>query len=304
MVELIIIGAGPAGITAGVYAARKKINFLIISEDIGGQTALSADVENYTGYQFITGSELVAKFEEHLKQFSVELKVNESVKRITKISAITGTHFKVETAKGPYEAKSVIIASGRRPRWLSVKGEEGFRNKGVSYCATCDGPVFSGKVVAVIGGGNSALDATLQMIKIASKVYLININPKLAGDPVMRDKVESSAMVEVINNAATKEISGDKFVSGIKIEQAGVERKIDLQGIFVEIGSVPNSGIMDIVKKNESAEIIVDNLNRTSEPGIFAAGDVTDIPEKQIIVAAGEGAKAVLGASRYLSSLK
>ena len=304
MVELIIIGAGPAGITAGVYAARKKINFLIISEDIGGQTALSADVENYTGYQFITGSELVAKFEEHLKQFSVELKVNESVKRITKISAITGTHFKVETAKGPYEAKSVIIASGRRPRWLSVKGEEGFRNKGVSYCATCDGPVFSGKVVAVIGGGNSALDATLQMIKIASKVYLININPKLAGDPVMRDKVESSAMVEVINNAVTKEISGDKFVSGIKIEQAGVERKIDLQGIFVEIGSVPNSGIMDIVKKNESAEIIVDNLNRTSEPGIFAAGDVTDIPEKQIIVAAGEGAKAVLGASRYLSSLK
>ncbi len=186
---------------------------------------------------------------------------------------------------------------------MSVKGEEGFRNKGVSYCATCDGPVFAEKIVAVIGGGNAALDAALQMMKIASKVYLININPKLSGDPVMRDKVESSNKVEVLNNAVTKEILGAKFVTGIKLEQGGVEKEIGLQGIFVEIGSVPNSGIIDLVKKNNGGEIIVDNLNRTSEPGIFAAGDVTDVPEKQIIVAAGEGAKAVLGAFRYLAGL-
>ena len=304
MVDLIIVGAGPAGITAGVYAARKKIDFLMISEDIGGQTGLSADVENYTGYQFITGTELVAKFEEHLKQFNVKLKVDETVKRIGKASSTFGTHFIVETAKEPYEAKSVIIASGRRPRWLNVKGEEGFRNKGVSYCATCDGPLFANKVVAVIGGGNAALDAVLQMMKIASKVYLININPALAGDPIMRDKVESSNKVEVINNAVTKEILGAQLVTAIKLEQAGVARELALQGVFVEIGSVPNSGIIDFVKKNNGGEIIVDNLNRTSEPGIFAAGDVTDIPEKQIIVAAGEGAKAVLGAFRYLAGLR
>lgn len=305
MVDLIIVGAGPAGITAGVYAARKKIDFLMISEDIGGQTALSADVENYTGYQFITGTELVAKFEEHLKQFNVRLKANEAVKRINKASdRAGGTYFIVETAKELHEAKSVIIASGRRPRWLDVKGEEGFRNKGVSYCATCDGPVFADKVVAVIGGGNAALDAALQMMKIASKVYLLNINPALAGDPIMRDKVESSDKVEVINNAVTKEILGAQFVTGIKLEQAGVAKELALQGIFVEIGSVPNSSIIDFIKKNNSNEIIVDNLNRTSEPGIFAAGDVTDIPEKQIIVAAGEGAKAVLGAFRYLSGLR
>ncbi|OIO35987.1 MAG: hypothetical protein AUJ74_03945 [Candidatus Omnitrophica bacterium CG1_02_44_16] len=304
MVDLIIVGAGPAGITAGVYAARKKIDFLMVSEDIGGQTALSSDVENYTGYQFITGTELVSKFEEHLKQFNVELKANEAVKRIVKANdSAGGVWFIVETAKEHYEAKSVIIASGRRPRWLSVKGEEGFRNKGVSYCATCDGPVFAEKIVAVIGGGNAALDAALQMMKIASKVYLININPKLSGDPVMRDKVESSNKVEVLNNAVTKEILGAKFVTGIKLEQGGVEKEIGLQGIFVEIGSVPNSGIIDLVKKNNGGEIIVDNLNRTSEPGIFAAGDVTDVPEKQIIVAAGEGAKAVLGAFRYLAGL-
>ena len=156
----------------------------------------------------------------------------------------------------------------------------------------------------MIGGGNAALDAVLQMMKIASKVYLININPALAGDPIMRDKVESSNKVEVINNAVTKEILGAQLVTAIKLEQAGVARELALQGVFVEIGSVPNSGIIDFVKKNNGGEIIVDNLNRTSEPGIFAAGDVTDIPEKQIIVAAGEGAKAVLGAFRYLAGLR
>ena len=304
MVDLIIVGAGPAGITAGVYAARKKIDFLIVSEDIGGQTALSSDVENYTGYQFITGTELVAKFEEHLKQFNVWLKVSEAVKRISKAGSLGRMGFVVETSKGSYEAKSVIIASGRRWRLLNVKGEDGFRNKGVSYCATCDGPVFADKIVAVIGGGNAALDAALQMMKIASKVYIININPALAGDPIMRDKVESSDKVEVVNNAVTKEIVGTQFVNAIKLEQKGVAREISVQGIFVEIGSVPNSNIIDFVKKNDGSEIIVDNLNRTSEPGIFAAGDVTDVPEKQIIVAAGEGAKAVLGVFRYLAGLR
>ena len=300
MFELIIVGAGPAGITAAVYAARKKINFLVITQDIGGQAALSSDVENYTGYQFVTGPELVAKFEEHLKQFDVQLKNDEYVRRIAQPK---GGLFVVETKKASYEAKSLIVASGRRPRWLNVKGEESLRNRGVSYCATCDGPLFSKKTVAVIGGGNAALDAVLQMTHIANQVYLININPELGGDPIMREKVGSAQNVKIYNNAVTKEVLGDKFVKSIKFEQGGVPKELDVDGIFVEIGSTPNSDIIDFVAKNKSGEIIVDNLNRTNIPGVFAAGDVTDIPEKQIIVAAGEGAKAVLGAFRYLYSL-
>lgn len=298
MDDLIIIGGGPAGITAAVYAARKKMDFLVVTGDIGGQTALSADVENYTGYQFITGLDLVAKFEEHLKQFNVRLKNDEPVARVAKGQE---QGFVVETKKGSYEARSVIVASGRRPRWLSVEGEERLRNKGVSYCATCDGPLFARKAVAVIGGGNSALDATLQMMRIAPKVYLININPALGGDPVMREKVERASNVTVLNNAVTKAILGEQFVSGIRLEQNGESKVLDVQGVFVEIGSVPNSDIIDFVAKNPYGEIIVDNLNRTNVPGVFAAGDVTDIPEKQIIVAAGEGAKAVLGVFRYLA---
>ena len=301
MVDLIIVGAGPSGITAGVYAARKQIDFLILTKDVGGQTSLSADVENYTGYQFITGPELVAKFEEHLKQFNVQLKEDEPVKSIRK--GEKGI-FVVETEKNSYECRCVIVASGRRPRWLDVKGEPPLRNKGVSYCTTCDGPIFSKKTVAVIGGGNSALDATLQMMHIAEKVYLVNINPVLGGDPIMREKVEASDKVEILNSTVTKEVRGDQFVSAIVVEQKGAVRELAVQGVFVEIGSVPNSDIIDFVSKNKYGEIFVDNLNRTSAPGIFAAGDVTDIPEKQIIVAAGEGAKAVLGAFRYLSQLE
>lgn len=300
-VDLVIIGAGPAGITAAVYAARKKMSFLVVSQDVGGQTAWSADVENYTGYQFITGMELASKFEEHLKQFDVLLKNDTRVQRVLKKD--DGT-FLVETPGESISARAVIIASGRRPRFLNVKGEQEFRSKGLAYCATCDGPLFSGKNVAIIGGGNAALDAALQMMRIAAKVYLVNINPALEGDPVMREKVEASDRVVVLNNARTKEILGDQLVTGLLVEQGGVVQKIAAQGIFVEIGSVPNSDIIDFVNKNGAGEIVIDNINRTNVPGIFAAGDVTDVPEKQIIVAAGEGAKAVLGVFRYFSQTR
>ena len=301
MVDLIIVGAGPAGITAGIYAARKKIDSLILSKDVGGQTILSADVENYTGYQFITGPDLVEKFDEHLKQFNVPFKRDAEVRRIAKTQE---GNFFVQTTQGSYEGRSVIVASGRRSRLLGAQGEDSFRNKGISYCATCDGPLFAKKTVAVVGGGNSALDAVLQMMHIAEKVYLVNINSTLGGDRIMREKVEAAANVEILNNGVTKEILGDQFVRAIKVEQAGALKEIAVQGIFVEIGSVPNSDFVEGVAKNKAEEIIVDNLNKTNILGLFAAGDVTDIPEKQIIVAAGEGAKAVLGVFRYLSQLK
>lgn len=297
--DLVIIGAGPAGVTAAIYAARKKIDFLLVTIDVGGQTLLSADVENYTGYQFIAGPELVVKFQEHLKQFVFEFKTGE---RVTRVNPGDKGIFTVETDRAGYEARCLIVASGRRPRFLEVKGEEGFRNKGVSYCTTCDGPLFPQKDVAVIGGGNSALDATLQMMNIAAKIYLVNINPALGGDPIMREKVEASPKVEILNNAETKEILGDRFVKAIRVKQPEGERTLSAEGVFIEIGSVPNSDIVGFVDKNKEGEIIVDNLNRTSVAGVFAAGDVTNVPEKQIIVAAGEGAKAVLGAFRFLSS--
>jgi alkyl hydroperoxide reductase subunit F len=299
--DCVIIGAGPAGITAAVYAARKRMSFMLISQDVGGQTALSGDVENYTGYQFITGPELVAKFEEHLKQFHVPFRQDEAVLRVEQRAS---GGFNVVTAKEAFETRAVIVASGRRPRLLDAEGESTFRNKGVSYCATCDGPLFSDKDVAVIGGGNSALDAALQMMQIARRVYVIHIEPSLGGDPIMREKLMASPRVEVIGAARTRQILGDVFVTGLRYEQAGATKTLAVQGVFIEIGSTPNADLIDFVAKNEAGEIKIDHANRTDVAGIFAAGDVTDVPEKQIIVAAGEGAKTVLSVFRYLSQLR
>lgn len=297
MYDLIIIGAGPAGITATVYAARKKMNFLVISGDIGGQAAWSGDIENYTGYQFITGPDLASKFEEHMRKYGVAVKEPENVLDLRRIE----DKIIVKTDKGQYESRSAIIASGKRSRELSVPGEKEFKNKGLTYCATCDGPLFAGKDVAVIGGGNSALDATLQLMKIARRIYLLNIISHLTGDPVMIDKVRESDVVTVMNNAKVLEITGDKMLNGIRVKYEGEEKAISVGGVFVEIGLIPNSHFAPDLEKNALGEIKVDCHNRTNIPGIFAAGDVTDVPEKQIIIAAGEGSKASLSAFRYLN---
>ncbi|MFH1458169.1 MAG: FAD-dependent oxidoreductase [Candidatus Omnitrophota bacterium] len=300
MHDLIIIGAGPAGITASVYAARKKMNLLVISKDIGGQAASSGDIENYTGYQFITGPELAAKFEEHMRKYEIPLKENETAKRVERNSDV----LKVTTDKGAYEARAVIVASGKRTKELGVPGEKEFKNRGLTYCATCDGPLFADKSVAVIGGGNSALDAALQLMKIAKHTYIINITPALGGDTVMREKVETSQAVTIFNNTQVTAVLGDKFVSGIKIRRKNKEESLSVQGVFVEIGLLPNSEFVQGLDLNERKEIKINSRNETNIPGIFAAGDVTDVPEKQIIIAAGEGSKACLSAFRYLGQHK
>jgi len=269
MHDLIIIGAGPAGITAAIYAARKRLNFLIITKDIGGQAALSADVENYTGYQYITGLELAKKFEDHMKEFVIEVKEGEEVVGVEK----AGDAVKVKTDRGIYESKTLIIASGARPRMLNVPGEKEFKNRGVTYCA--------------------------------NKIYLININPRLGGDEVMRDKVEHSDKVTVLNNDKTLEILGDKMVTGLRVEKDKEQKILNVRGVFIEIGYMPNSDFAArALKLNERGEIVVDDRNRTSVLGIFAAGDVTNVPQKQIIIAAGEGAKAALSAYEYLAKSK
>jgi len=297
MYDLIIIGAGPAGITASVYAARRRMSLLVISQDIGGQAALSGDIENYTGYQFITGPELAAKFEEHMRKFDIAVKENEEAVQLKRID----DKILVKTNKGSYEAKTAIIASGKRSRELNVPGEREFKNKGLTYCATCDAPLFNGKVVAIIGGGNSALDAALQLIKIAKHSYIINITSALGGDAIMREKINESEIVTVLNNTKVTAILGDRMVTGIKIKREGKVEQLAVQGVFIEIGLIPNSEFAKDIEKNQFREIKVNCRNETNIPGVFAAGDVTDVPEKQIIIAAGEGSKAALSAFRYLA---
>jgi alkyl hydroperoxide reductase subunit F len=298
--DLVIVGAGPAGITAGVYAARKRMNFLIITTDIGGQVSLGWDIENYIGYQFIAGTELIEKFKEHLEKFDVEIRNNEKATGVEKADAFVQIH----TDQGEYTAKTVIIASGRKPRKLGVEGEDEFRNKGVTYCATCDAPLFAGMDVAVIGGGNAAFDATLQLIKIAKRIYLIEVKPEVTADRIMVEKAQESGKVFTHAGTKIKRIYGEQLVQGIEIEKDGKLEDLPVGGIFVEIGSIPASDFATGVTKNERGEIMVNCSCETNIPGIFAAGDVTNVAAKQIIVACGEGAKACISAFDYVNRLQ
>lgn len=300
--DLAIIGAGPAGITAAIYAARKKLKVLVIAENIGGQAALSGSIQNYTGYQFISGQDLALKFEEHLKSFQIDLKEFERVECIKKIKDIIS----IKTPGFDYLAYTVIIATGRTPKKLNIQGEDQFKNKGITYCATCDGPLFADKDVAIIGGGNSALDTTLQLISIAKKIYVISIQNSLSGDPIIIDKVIASDKVTILNNSKPVEFYGAQMLEGIKIKTA--DNKIEtlpVQGAFIEIGSLATTtSICAELELNVSGEIIVNTRCETNVTGIFAAGDVTDIPAKQIITAAGQGCIASLSAFDYLAKLQ
>ena len=296
--DLIIVGAGPAGITAAVYAVRKGLSILVISEDVGGQALWSGDIENYTGFRFLTGPQLVEKFEEHMQQNGIEPRVFEKVLSVEK--AADGI-FDIASESGTYRAKTVIVATGKRPRKLGVVGEEEFRNRGVAFCATCDGPLFKGKDVAVIGGGNSALDAALSLMRICTSVTLVNAATALTGDAVMVEKVSAAGNVAIMNAAKVSEIEGTDRVVSIKVETKKGAIRVPVAAVFVEIGLLPNADNVTCVEKNALGEIVVDSHNRTSCPGLFAAGDVTDVPEKQIVISAGEGAKAALSAFNYLA---
>ena len=299
MYDVIIIGAGAAGITAAIYAARANLKFEIISKDVGGLTLWSSDIENYTGYHNLNGITLIEKFKEHMADYNIKVK-EDTVKKVEK----KDNKFLVKTEKDEFETKTVIVCSGSSPRKLNVPGADKYEGKGLAYCATCDGPLFAGRDVAIVGGGDAALDAGNTLLNMGiNKIYILNINPELTGtDKALMEKVTKSEKVEVINNASTKEITGDDFVKGIKYEQEGEEKTLDVQGVFVEIGHVRNVDfIKDLVKINEKNEIIVDKEMATSVKGIFAAGDVNDIPGKQTIIGAGDGAKALLSAFRYIS---
>ena len=302
MHELIIIGGGPAGMTAAVYAARKRLSTLLISQDLGGQPNATAGIENYMGYQFIEGPELMQKFEEQVKRFPVDVKIGQGVSNLSQISR----GFEVRTdADETYQAKAVIVATGKRPRLLNVPGEEKLRGKGVTYCAICDGPLFAGMKVSVVGGGNSALEAATDMVRIAGHTYLVSLTP-LTGDPILIDKLKKANNLAIFLEHEVMEIKGGNFVEGIRIRdlKSRQEKELEVGGVFVEIGLIPNSEFVKrVVTLNRLGEIEVNCANETGVPGLFAAGDVTSVPEKQIVVAAGEGAKAALQAYRYLQRL-
>jgi alkyl hydroperoxide reductase subunit F len=302
MYELTIIGAGPAGMTAAVYAARKKIKTLLVSQDVGGQAIWASKVENYMGYQFIEGAELMRKFEDQVKLFPITQMIGEEVTALAK----SDSAFEIRTAGSEaHQAKSVILATGKHPRLLNVPGEERLRGRGVSYCAVCDGPLFSQQSVAVVGGGNAALEAARDLVGIANHVYLVSLT-KITGDRLVLERLKDTSNFTALLESEVLEIKGSKLVEGIRIreQQTGRENELHVGGVFVEIGRIPSSELAkDITGVNRFGEVEVNRNCETSVPGLFAAGDVTDVPDKQIVIAAAEGAKAALQAHRYLRSL-
>ncbi len=305
MYDIIIIGAGPAGITAAIYAARRKLNFLVLSLDIGGQMSWSSDVDNYPGLPDLPGVDVVEKFQKHMKDYNIKVKQEEVINVQKKLRT-----FVVKTKKFSYEAKTVLIASGKKPKKLNVPGEEEFLGKGVNYCATCDAPLQKNKILAVIGGGNSALDAANFLSKYAKKIYLLDVNSKLGGEPVLRDKVLKNKKITHIPGVKVLEIIGEKFVNSLKYIQNNQNKILKLEGVFIEVGLVSKADFIKLVKKNKWGEIMIfrstksHEENLTSVPGIFAAGDITDIPAKQIAAAVGEGCKAALAIFDYLNKYK
>lgn len=302
MYDLMIIGGGPAGLCAAVYAARKMLNTILISVDIGGQPNTTSGIENYLGYQFIEGPELIGKFSSQVAQFHLEQKIGDAVAKLEKtrggFEAITGAGEK-------FQAKAVIFATGKKPRKLNVAGETEYAGKGVTYCEICDGPIFSGQKVAVIGGGNSALEATLDLLKMTEHVHLISVTT-LTGDPLLVNRLAGAKNVTVLTQHQVEKIEGDSFVKSISIKNllSGENKTLEVTGVFVEIGLVPNSeAVKHLIHLNKAGEVPVSCMCETTMPGLYAAGDVTDVPEKQIIIAAGEGAKAALQAHRYLQQI-
>jgi thioredoxin reductase (NADPH) len=294
--DVVIIGGGAAGLTAAIYTGRKDLKTVIITTDVGGQALLTDHIENYPGVDSISGPDLMLKFQSQAMKFGAEM-VTGRVEKITK----KGKNFVVESSDGEtYNSKTVILASGKTPRKLGIPGEDKFMGKGVATCATCDAPLFRGKEVAVIGGGNSALEAVELLNSFATKIYLIHRRDEFSADEITINKVKKMKKVEIITNAKPLEIKGDKFVSGLVID-GEEKRELKVGGVFVEIGyELDTQWLKEMTKLNKKGEIEIDASNNASTKGIFAAGDVSTVPYKQAVISAGEGAKAGLEAYKHI----
>jgi alkyl hydroperoxide reductase subunit F len=298
--DMLIIGGGPAGAAAAVYSARKGISTGIVAERFGGQVLDTMGIENFISVNHTEGPKLVTALEQHVREYNVDVMNLQRAKAL-----IPGDLIEIQLESGvSLKAKSVIIATGARWREMSVPGEQEYRNRGVAYCPHCDGPLYKGKRVAVIGGGNSGVEAAIDLAGIVAHVTLIEFGNELRADAVLQRKLHSLANVTVLTNAQTTEVTGDgSKVKGLHYtdRKSGAKNTIELDGIFVQIGLLPNTDwIKGTVALSRHGEIEVDGHGQTSVPGVFAAGDATTVPYKQIIIAMGEGAKAALGAFDHL----
>lgn len=304
MFDLIIIGGGPAGLSSAIYATRKLLKVLLITKVVGGQATLAGEVDNYLGFSLISGVELATKFREEMEKFKEDgLWIKEGVE----VKSVNGGEgkFMVNTTQGGFWGKTIIVASGRIPRMLNIPGEKELLGKGVSTCSTCDAPLYKGKDVIIIGGGNSALDATYSVMKIARSVKLINITGNVRGDEVLIKNVTSAPNVQILNNSTVVEIRGRDKVEEVLVQnlQTHVSSLLRADGVFIEIGWTPSVDFIPQVAKNKLNEIIVDEYGKTSVPGIWAAGDVNNLWGEQIVIAAGEGAKVALSVAEHIAKV-
>lgn len=297
--DVLVVGGGPAGASAAIYAARKGIRTGIVADRFGGQVNDTLSIENFISVKYTEGPKLAASLEEHAKEYNIDIMKAQRAKRLEKKELI-----EVELENGAIlKSKTVIISTGARWRNLGVPGEAEFKNKGVAYCPHCDGPLFAGKHVAVIGGGNSGIEAAIDLAGIAKQVTVLEFMPELKADSVLQDRLNSLTNTTVIKNAQVKEITGTSKVDGISYieRESGETKHIDLEGVFVQIGLVPSTEWLEYtVERTRMGEIIVDSHGATSIPGVFAAGDCTNTPYKQIIISMGSGATAALGAFDYM----
>ena len=300
--DLLIIGSGPAGLNAALYGKRKGLDVAILSTKVGGQVLDTSSVENYLGIPTATGESLVHEFISHVNTLDVPIIKDENVKQIEKHDG----QFELLLGNGnKYFSKALIVATGSKPRQLGVIGEETYRGRGVAYCAICDGPLFEGRDVLVAGGGNSAVEAAIDLSKIAKSVTLVH-RSQFRADQIVIDKLQAASNVKILLETQINEVVGDNLVTGVNVTDKKTNEQffIPAEGVFVEIGYLPNNELVkSLVALNDKGEIIVNAKNETSMAGLYAAGDVTDTPYKQIVVAASEGAKAALSANDYINHL-
>lgn len=299
--DIIIIGGASAAQSAAIYSIRAGMDVLVIADEYGGQINNTDVVENWLGTKSISGPELAEKFTEHMREYDIDEHTGEKAVDVEKEDGV----FTVETESGEkFRSHGVIIATGGTRRRLDVPREEEYLNKGVAYCAICDGPLYQGEEVAVVGGGYAGTEAADYLSDIAEKVYLISRSGKLKGEEITIEKVEEDENVEVVREASVTEFKGDQLLEKVAYEQDNEIKELEVTGAFIEIGTVPNSDITDLVETNDSGNIKVDTEMNTGVKGLYAAGDVNDMGAQQLVVSAGQGCDAALNASEYVKQKK
>lgn len=298
--DVVVVGGGAAGLTAALYSARHGLKVAVLTTEVGGQAATTMEIENYPGVAFASGPDLMLAFKKQTENFGAKIILDE-VLGLEK----DGEGFLIKTHQNNLKAKAVILAFGLTPRKLGLKEENKFLNFGLSYCATCDGPLFKNKVVAVVGGGPAGLEAAEYLSFLATKVYLVVKGEKLVGEMVIQDKIKNNQKIEIIYSAEAKELKGEQTIEKVVVSQKQgdktTERELEVQGLFIKIGYTTNSSwLPEFIARDGKGQIITNKDTETNCSGVFAAGDITNIDYKQIIISAGEGAKAALRSFQYI----